>query len=138
MWFSALRQKLQLLVIVFFIFVAFAASEAAWMLWATLVIFLLLLLLIDLLFLNEGDFKYDPDYKVRQRTKKRFFCVLKKEGADKLSVMCDMTELGAFRRPKILKETDSALTGTSTVGKIEKESRYLYPTKSQKPTCVDV
>ena len=33
MWFSALRQKLQLLVIVFFIFVAFAASEAAWMLW---------------------------------------------------------------------------------------------------------
>ncbi|KAE8903681.1 hypothetical protein PF005_g15117 [Phytophthora fragariae] len=63
MWFSVLRQKLQLLIIVFFIFVAFAASDAAWMPWATLVIFLVMLLMTDLLFLNESDFKFDPDYK---------------------------------------------------------------------------
>jgi hypothetical protein len=31
------------------------------------VIFLLMLLLTDLMFLNEGDFKYDPDYKVSGR-----------------------------------------------------------------------
>ena len=57
--------------------------------------------------------------------------MLKKEVADKLSVMCDMTELGAFRRPKILKETDSALSSTTTIGKIEEENRYLYTINSR-------
>ncbi|KAI9917733.1 hypothetical protein PsorP6_012650 [Peronosclerospora sorghi] len=63
MWFSARRQKLLLLIIIFFIFITFAAADAAWMPWATLVIFLTMLLLTDLLFLDEGNFKFDPDYK---------------------------------------------------------------------------
>ena len=53
---------------------------------ATLVIFLLMLLMVDLLFLNEGDFKYDPDYKVRQRDGKTLF-IRKKFISDKLSTV---------------------------------------------------
>lgn len=93
MWFSNARQVLQLLIIIFFTFVAFAAADAAWMPWvgvaiscgsfsivatdratggsfvgaeqATLVIFLLMILLADLMFLDNSQFQFNPDYKVR-------------------------------------------------------------------------
>ncbi|KAJ0393647.1 hypothetical protein P43SY_007274 [Pythium insidiosum] len=63
MWFSNYRQRLQLLVIIFFTFIAFAAAEEAWMPWATLVIFLSMFLVADLLFLDDSQFQYNPDYK---------------------------------------------------------------------------
>ncbi|GAB9472654.1 hypothetical protein Gpo141_00009827 [Globisporangium polare] len=63
MWFSNYRQKLQLLIIIFFTFIAFGAADDAWMPWATLIVFLSMILLTDLLFLDQSQFQYNPDYK---------------------------------------------------------------------------
>ncbi|ETV95990.1 hypothetical protein H310_10645 [Aphanomyces invadans] len=56
------RQRLQVALILFFIVVAFAA-DSAWIPWATVVIFLTMILITDLLFLDDNQFKYDPNYK---------------------------------------------------------------------------
>ncbi|OQS01987.1 hypothetical protein THRCLA_21541 [Thraustotheca clavata] len=56
------RQKLQALLILFFIVVAISA-DAAWIPWATVVIFLSMILVVDYLFLDDNQFKFDPDYK---------------------------------------------------------------------------
>ncbi|KAG9411276.1 hypothetical protein AC1031_016916 [Aphanomyces cochlioides] len=57
------RQKAQALLIIFFVIVAIAA-DSAWIPWATVVIFLTMILVVDLLFLDDNQFKYDPNYKV--------------------------------------------------------------------------
>lgn len=62
-------RKLQVIIFFILVFITFCSPQSLWRHWAFLssVSFLLLVCgntftYLDLLFLNEGDFVYDPDY----------------------------------------------------------------------------
>ena len=64
------RRKTQIIIFLILVFITFCSNQSLWKNWAFLatVSFLLLLVgilklfILDYIFLNEGDFVYDPDY----------------------------------------------------------------------------
>jgi len=61
-----LRQRIQVLLILFFTLIAFASyhpntGSTAWMQWATLVVMLFFSFVFDLAFTDDSNFLFDPD-----------------------------------------------------------------------------
>lgn len=60
------RQRLQVVAILFFSFIAFASyhegtGSTVWLQWLTLISMLAFMLIFDLAFMNESMFIFDPD-----------------------------------------------------------------------------
>ena len=66
------RRQMQVLLIIFVLILAACVNDSGVFYgYLTFLVFLLLTLLVDYLFLSEGSFKYDPDYKNWQRQVER-------------------------------------------------------------------
>lgn len=63
----SIRRKIEATVLFALIFISFIARSDYWVIWVVLTTFWGVLFLVDLMFLNEQDFIFEPNYKNWER-----------------------------------------------------------------------
>ncbi|CDW89179.1 UNKNOWN [Stylonychia lemnae] len=62
MVYKTAQQKILIFLIIATTFITFIAGQNLWKMWAVLPFSLFFVYLVDLLFMNDGDYMYEPNY----------------------------------------------------------------------------